>query len=218
MILGRDYLALGHKLFPVSSVIKLTPKSWYIGAFDTAFGNALPAFRKCLESGFPGIRSHLFWSDAHLFVPESVIQDRAPRYEKLAKDFPHAKIYVSPSCEFATTDRVLIKKRFDLLKKLAPSCIPVYCSMAGAVPADEIGEQHGDIAMGYGQIVSMDGTDIHDIDVKNWKQVNGETALAFGWYLGDNLKEKGKPSPPPMQRKRIPTDQELIDVINMLRK
>ena len=69
-ILGLDHLGLGHKKYPVQTVIDLAPSGSALGCFDNTFGNAVPAIRKCLQSGkFPLFRVQIWWSTAHKIVP-----------------------------------------------------------------------------------------------------------------------------------------------------
>lgn len=215
MTLGLDHLGLAHPLYPIDAVIKLIPRGWAIGCFDDPFGNAIPNLLRILDANVvSAIRIHAHWSDVHAIVPIDKLTKKLPKYEQLAKQYPNVKIYVSHSCEYNDNRLDEIKKRVALIRKLAPSCIPVNSRMRGPLMDGVSEEHHGNVT---GAIVSMDGTDIRDINVKAFKAKNKGAILEFGWGNPFNLREYGKPAPPPMKRTKPPTPAYIQSVTNQMK-
>ena len=217
-IVGFDLLGLGHNLWPIKDTIAVHPIGSAIGAFDSTFSNSvIPNLTKLLDSGkFPTIRIHLWWSDAHVIVPLKVVQERAPLYEELAKKYPSVKFYLSHSCEHNEQSLEKVLKRIDLIKILAPSCIPVNCIWKGALAPGVVTEVHGESSKANpNEIVSLDGDDCFSIDSKKWLKRNSKGIISFLWGSRYNLRETGKPAPPPKLRTNVPNKKYLLDVVKL---
>lgn len=224
-MLGCDALGLGHSLWPVTAMVKALPKGIAIGCFDTTFGDALPALRRVLASGkFPACRVHLWWSDNHIICPLEVIKDRAPKYQKLAKEFPEVKIYLSHSCEHNERSEANVRKRIALIKKLAPSCIPVNAIWRGAtVPGTQEKHYQGTrLHLKGPTIISNDGH--QGAHVTMYKQ-HPEALMCFFWLPIFNLRKEGDApngvKPPPKTRKNPPKECDfkvIAEIIAMIRE
>lgn len=219
MMIGFDHLALGHKKYPFRKVINLTPAGSLIGCFDTTFGDVVPHLKQVLASGkFAGVRVHLWWSDQHKICPLEVIEKRAPIYEKLARDFPLARFYISHSCEYDESSRAAVQQRIELVERLAPSCIPVQSVFRGPTLPGYIVEHHGDVKVKPGEIVSHDGINCYDIDIESWKEKNKNALIQFFWGYRFNMRELTKPGqkpPPPKDRTAIPSPSYLNSIIRL---
>lgn len=217
-ILGFDYLGLGHKLWPVDATIKLTPAGYAIGCFDNTFGDVLPNLRRVLSSGkFSTIRSHIWWANNHVIAPLDIIKKRAPLYEKLKRDFPDVRIYLSHSCEHTEKNKSKVQERIDLIKKLAPSVIPVNSIWTGAKVSGVITEVHGD-KVRNSEFCSTDGQTANDIDIENWIKNNATAEVAFLWASRFNLRGVVPPPatlPPPKERTDPPTPEYLAAIIRL---
>ena len=205
---GYDFLALGHRKWPVKDTIKALPKGSAIGCFHDTFGNVINNLKKVCDSGkVKAVRVHIWWSDSHELVPIKNVQDAAPIYQKFALDYPSIKFYVSFSCEHKSNNKIEIQKRVDTIKKLAPHCIPVNCFVEGKgieLPG-VISETHGAYCMH--DIASMDGTEINNY--QRWRDYHKTCLLAFQWTAFCNMREIGKPAPPPKLRSYVPTFKQL---------
>jgi len=222
-MIGIDYLGMGHKKWPVKETINRTPSGFGLGVFDTTFGDVLPNLKKHLRSGkFPAVRVHLWWANNHSFVPLSVIKKRAPLYEQLKKEFPNVEIYISPSCEHREKNKTKLKEAFDLLKRLAPSCIPVNSIETGARLAGIRTEVHGSKAKNA-EIVSTDGgaeegEGAYDLDIVTWLDTNKDAEIRFLWGPRFNLRAKplpGQSLPPPKERTDIPSPGYIDGVVRL---
>lgn len=219
MTISIDLLGLAHPKFQIKAVLDAVPEGAVIGCFDDPFGDVIPKLRKLIEKlAPPAVRIHAHWSTAHAICPLPKLKKKLPTYEKLAQDYPGMGVYVSHSCEFNERSKFEIKARVDMVRLRAPSCIPVNSIYKGPIIPDVVTEYHGDIVVNAGEIVSMDGVDITDIKVKDWLRINKEALFRFGWRSSFNLREKGRPAPPPMQRTKGPTAREIAEVVNLLRR
>lgn len=217
-----DYLGLGHRLWPVEDTIRITPRGSGIGAFDTTFGNVVPNLRKLLDSGkFPLVRVHLWWANDHRICPLSVVKERAPVYEKLAKKYPHVDIYLSHSCEYSENDIAVVKERIRWLRRLAPSCTPINTCMKGASNPGVLKEAHTSGSENtHTPFVSLDGAangkGAHGVDVKRFLN-NNSGAKCFIWASRYNLRDIGETPPPPLDRTKPPSKEYLKEVVAMTR-
>ena len=219
-MLGQDYLGLAHPSFPVKQATELTPAGTAIGAFDDPFGDVIPALRTMLASGkFPAVRIHAHWDNGHKIVPLKKLKAKLPRYEKLAKDFPTVKVYVSHSCEYKESKVTEVQKRVDLVRKLCPSCIPVNACWTGATIPGVITETHGTKAKAKaGDLVSTDGDNIFDIDAEAWVTKNARAEIIFLWGARYNLREAAKPDqkvPDPKNRNAAPSGRYIQACIRL---
>ena len=213
MIIGHDHLGIGHKLYDVKSVIKTATSGECLGAFLDVFGDAFPAIRKCLASGkYAVFRGHCEYNKDHTLIPIDKLKKMLPKCEKLAKDFPNVEIYISHTCEYYPCPVGEVKKRIDLIKQLAPSCIPVNSPMKGAPILENVitewhvtPENHETIVIKRpGDFISTDGMSCVDIDIVNFLNRNKEAACVFLWAARYNLREGKDPQPAPKDRTAIP--------------
>lgn len=218
MMNGLDYLGMGHPKWPTDLTIQSTPKGWAIGVFDTTFGDVLPALQKHLASGkFPAARIQLWYDSSHCLCPIDIIQARAPLYEKLAKQFPAVKIYLSHSCEYKDSNADSVKKRTDLLQKLAPSCIPVNTIWAGPGSAGVMQETHdcGGKISGLTRLHSTDGANAPDLDMNAWQNRFSGAEIRFLWAYRFNAKGGDKDPNAPKDRFCFPDNRYIKGLIRM---
>jgi hypothetical protein len=216
-MIGYDHLFLGHKLYPVSSVIKLTPAGSAIGFFDDVAGDPIPAFKKCLASGkFAAYRVHMHYSTNHKLIDAAQLKKRVPLYEKLAKKYPGIKIYISHTCEYSESNASEVAKRISIIQSLAPHCIPVNCRWQGAGTKNILEETH-DISKGRKPhyIVSTDGASITQIDADLYRRRFGDADIRFLWASLFNMRESDPSLPPPLKRTAIPSDKYIKAVIRL---
>jgi len=203
---GLDFLGLGSKYWKVSESLRVFPKGWALGCFDSEFGDVSDNLKRFLASGkVSAVRVHLYWDKDHKkLCPMEVLEKRAPFYERLAKKYPAVKFYVSHTCEYKNTSRAEIKKRIDLIKRLAPSCIPVNSCLLGATIKGVLTETH-DVKKAA-KIISTDGIPSFDINVKTYLANNSNAELCFLWAPLFNLREDyDGPLVPPKERKAAPS-------------
>lgn len=218
-MLGVDILGIAHPLFKIRDVLAVVPKDFAIGVLDCedTFGRCFKQINKFLAEGYVTIRSHLHWSTSHQVTSLKKLKAKLPQYQKLALKYPHARIYVSHSLEYNEQSKDAIKKRIALVKELAPNCIPVNSVYIGATLPDVITEHHGDITVKKGEIISMDGVDVSEMNVRHWSSKNKQALIRFGWRSSFNLREPAVPAPPPLKRKRPPTRDEIAEVVRLLK-
>lgn len=193
---GLDFLGLGSKHWKVAPSLEAFPHGWALGAFARTFGDALPNVRKFLDSGkVSAFRLQAWWSNSHKIAPIKYLKEELPRWEKLAKDYPHVKFYISHSCEYSEKSVAEVKKRVDLVKELCPSCVVVQCPMhSPVIPGVGKVEQHGTNSKPKpGHIVSTDGQACFDIDIQKWIKQHKESEIVFLWAPRFNLREAVKP-------------------------
>ena len=204
-MIGFDLLGLGSEHFTVEQAIRNTPTGWAIGAFAETFGDVRPNLRRMLTTGkFPACRVHLWWSDTHKIAPLAFVKEHAPKYEEFAQEFPDVRFYLSHSCEYDEPSKKEIKKRADLIMKLAPSCIPVSAPLKSPVTKGTTIERHGaSIKVRHGAIASLDGADAADVDTAKWMRQNTPASIRFLWGHRFNLRQDGR-FIPPKQRTAAP--------------
>lgn len=213
-MIGFDLLGLADKRFDIKP--SDLPEGSAIGVFDDPFGHVLPKLKKLLDSGrFPICRIHAHWADNHTVVPISKLKKKLLKYEDLAKQYPEIKFYISHSCEYKESSAKKIRQRVDLIKQLAPSCFPVNSCSSGAVTPGISVERHGDIA--GGDLVSMDGTDITQMNVKAWLKKNKSAKICFLWRTQFNGRNPGEAATPIKQRKHWPTKEQIKELVNATR-
>ena len=216
-MIGADLLGLGHKLWPAKLTADILPPGIAIGAFDTTFGDVRRHLKTLLATGkFPIVRIHLWWDDAHRIVPLSVIRRRAPLWERLAKRYPNVRFYLSHSCEHNERDPQKIQARITLLRRLAPSCVPVNCIWKGRAIRGEINERHTSGSMVKGQIVSNDGWEVHNVPAFVNDHLGAE--LIFFWESWCNLRWPGDKKVDPKKRTRAPGEKELRELASIVER
>lgn len=220
--IGFDGLGLAHDLFPVKAFTEIIPTGSAIGVFDSAnaFGPVLIKLRKVLDSGkFPVARIHAHWGGSeHRIVPMEVLENKLPKYEELARDYPTVSIMISHSCEYKEEAASKIKERVDLIRLLAPSCVPVNSVWQGPTTPSVVTERHGNIKVKAGDIVSFDGTNAYDCDIEKWKQENNNALICFLWGYRFNLRQLTKPgqTPPlPDERSAAPSPDYIKSIVRL---
>lgn len=213
---GLDFLGLGSKEWRVKPSIDAFPHGFALGAFATTFGDALPNVRRFLQRGkVKAFRLQAWWSDAHKIAPIAYLQSELPRWERLAKEFPHIPFYISHSCEYSEKSLDEIKKRVALVKKLCPSCIVVQSPYKSPVVKGELVENHGVDAKKC-DIVSTDGIAAFDINIQSWIKKHEASQIVFLWAPRFNLREAYKPPaklPPPKERTAFPGPKYIKGVV-----
>jgi hypothetical protein len=217
MIPGLDFLGLGSQHWKLKQSIEVFPQGWALGCFAQTFGDALPAARKFLASGkVSAFRLQAWWSDSHKIAPMDFLKKELPRWEKLAREFPHVRFYISHSCEYSEADIKQIRKRVILVQALCPSCEVVQCPMhSPVVKGVGLIEQHGTKSEPKpGHIVSTDGQAIFDQNAANWMALHQDALINFLWAPRFNLREAHNTLPPPA-RKAFPTKRDILSVIRL---
>ena len=197
---GLDLLGLADSDWNLRQTIKAWPKGFALGCFagDTFGSKALKKVTKLIKKAdIPAVRPHLNWSDDHSLPPLSQIKKLAPKWEKFARAFPHVRVYVSPTCEYNSTDKNKIKEMLDLTAALCPFCTIVQNpSKVGAVVPGYMLERHGKTTVLPGQIISYDGgvkgEGLYDIDAEAWANNNSNAEISFAWGPRCNGTEKTK--------------------------
>lgn len=219
-MIGLDPLAFAHPNFPYRKFIQLMPIGWALGVFDDPFGPVLGRLRwALLHADIPAIRIHAHWANDHSIVPLKKLKDKLPGYEQLAREFRATKFYVSHSCEYKCTDRSAVQERVNLIKQLAPSCVPVNACWQGATIPGIISERHGKNNKAQpGEFTSTDGDNIYDIDAEGWVNANSKAAITFLWGYRFNLREINDPGqavPPPKLRTAAPSPAYIKSIIRL---
>ncbi len=208
-LFGHDALGLGSPYFSVSNLLKAIPNHSIIGFFDSTwknnFGDPYAKAKKLATSGkVVAIRVQLYWSYQHVIVPLRTLRAALPRWEQFQKDYPHVRVYLSPSCEyqFATGQSKVTKTdvqyRVDLIRKLAPSCAVVLNPLgdAAVVPRCII-ERHMDSGKtGVGNIISTDGDNAFDCDFAKLVTDNPQAGAIMVWGMRYNLAQQGTEAMP----------------------
>lgn len=216
MILGHDFLGLGSKHWNVKETIAALPDGVAVGCFDNTwpdnFGDPYDKIRAMCKSGkIAAVRVQMFWSYEHKIVPLDVLKKATPRWEKLAKEFPGIMFFLSPSCEYryrddgrTTVTTADLVQRVDVIRTLAPSCVPVLSPwLAPVIPGVKV-EHHGAKAKAKdGELVSYDGGGSkaggfdEEIAADEWMKQNRKALIVFCWSPIYNCSEshnKLKPS------------------------
>jgi hypothetical protein len=219
-MMGIDALGLAHRLYKVETLIQTVPKEFAIGAFDHVFGDVLPKIKKLISSGYRTFRIQLWWGGSkHVIAPLNHTEAMAKKWERVAKAFPNCTFYLSHSCEYDESKKPEVIKRVQILKKFAPSCIPVDSVYKGATSGLAIVERHGDVTVKPGEITSTDGDNLYDLDANSWRIRNEKAALCFGWGYRFNLREINDPDqkvPPISERTASPSAQYTASVVRLL--
>lgn len=197
---GLDLLGLGDNDWDLKSTIKAWPKGFALGFFaDETFGKDVmqKVVKLVRECEIPAIRPHLNWSDDHSLPPLSKIQKLAPKWQAFAVMNPNVRVYVSPTCEYDSTNLKAIKAMLDLTARLCPSCTVVQSvSKKGVTIPGYMVERHGKVVVKAEQIISYDGgvkgEGLFDIDALAWAKANSAAEIMFSWGPRCNGTEKTK--------------------------
>ena len=206
MIVGLDFLGLGHKLWPLQDSIEAFPQGWALGTFARAFGDSLPKVEAFLQSGKVSLlRVHAWWDDDHRPAKLEWLRKELPRWQALAERYPSVAFAMSDSCEYRSKKKAEVEKRHDLTKELCPCWGLVQCPEGGSVKADDVVvEKHGQKAVAkHEQFISSDGHEIQQMDAVEYLRVNKDAFATFLWGARFNLREGGE-TPPRPKRKAAP--------------
>jgi len=205
MIPGIDLLGMAHKKWNIKATVKALKAtgSANIGLFaDETFGpNALKHAKMCLDTGaVKKIRAHLNWAGPnpkHTLPPLTKVKTLAMKWESLAKEYPGVEFFISPSCEYQSTDKKAITAMLKTAQDYAPSCKIVHSPMKPAhVVMPGILELHGDEKVTAGNILSFDGGaegldegGVYSLDVTKWIQRSKDAAMVLAWAGLCNMQE-----------------------------
>lgn len=209
MIPGIDLLGMASAKWNIKATRQALMQSngVNIGLFaDETFGPlAIQNAIKCLDTGkVIKMRVHLNWAGPnpkHTLPPVSKIKELAPKWEKLAKQYPNTRFFVSPSCEYGSTDPKAVGQMLKVTANLCPSCTIVHNPL---IPVNFPGvrlERHADVKVKTGQILSYDGgsnpdESVYDIDVTRWINDSKNAEIIFAWALLCNMAEAHNTLPP----------------------
>jgi hypothetical protein len=215
MIFGLDTLGLAK--FPLSA-IKAIPTGIAVSAFAVAFGDATKNVRLVCKTRKPVlVKIQLLWRDNHDFGPTDIpqIKQLAAKYEKIAKEFPTIKFYLSPCCEHTLSNP---DKYLDAVKASAPSCTPLNTPWTGAVSRKYLNEVHGDHkAPGGKYFYSYDGTSSVDANVAADKKKHAKAEVFWFWHPAFNGKLNSADRTPREDRNSWPVP-DLIKSVWYLRR
>lgn len=217
-MIGLDFLGLGSKAWPIKATIEAFPQGGALGFFgDDTFGpNAMKNVRAFIASGkVAAIRNQMHWDYGHKIIPIEKLKKALPAWEKLAKEFPGIRVYLSHSCEYSERSLAEIKKRVDLIHSLAPSCIPVQTPMRSPVISGEIVEVHGQQPAKPGQICSTDGEALFNMDAEKWNNASSGGIIRFAWGERCNGAEAHNTLPPP-KREAFPDRKYTLSLLRLL--
>ena len=217
-MLGLDYLGLANKNWKVKESLAAFPSGWALGCFARTFGDAMPNVKTFLDSGkVAAFRLQAWWDNGHKIAPLAFLQAELPRWEMLAREYPHIPFYISHSCEYSEQSLPVIRKRVDMVRKLCPSCKVVQAPYKSPIVKGEILEQHGSkLATNPGGIVSTDGISICDIDARSWINQHSTAEITFLWAPRFNLREAVKPpavQPLPHKRTAYPSREYIKGIV-----
>lgn len=219
MIFGLDLLGLGSKNWEIKDVINTFPRGWALGCFARTFGDALPKVRRLLETGkVAAVRVQIYWSYTHQPAPLKYLKEELPRWQKLARQFPDVDFYISPSCEYRSTNVKSVKRMMDLTKQLCQNCRVVQTPEGGSVTVpDYMVEHHGSKAKAKKwELVSSDGSSITDMNAEAWIDKNKKAQIVFLWGTRFNLREAGD-FIPPEERTAAPDAKYIKSIIRLAR-
>lgn len=203
-IVSYDLLGAAHPKFPLVQALNLLPAGSGVGWFWREFGNSEHVFKRVAESmKFPAIRIQDDWDGPHprALVPVKTLVTDCKAIRKLANQYPHVSVYISHSCEHASTNKREIKKRMNIIRD--HGFIPVNSVYTGSILKGEINEKHGAKGKVKGKyITSFDGENCMDADINGWHEMHQNSLMRFLWGARFNGREKyedenGNPAPPP---------------------
>lgn len=201
-----DFLGLAHPNWKLQPTLDAFPQGFAIGCFADTFGNPIPKLRQFFDSGkVSAFRLQAWWDNAHKIAPLAHLKKELPKWESLAKQYPHIPFYISHSCEYSEQNRKEVIRRVSLVQNLCPSCKIVQTPMhSPVVPGVGFVEYHGSKAKAKaGEIASTDGNEICQMDSLKWMQSNAAGELVFGWNAEFNGRN-AHTTEPPMQRDSFP--------------
>lgn len=215
---GLDLLGIAHKNWKIAPTLALFPDGFALGCFARTFGDAMPRVRQFLDSGkVSAFRLQAWWDNAHRIADMVYLKKELPRWESLAKQYPHIPFYISHSCEYSEKNRKEVIRRVSLVQNLCPSCKVVQTPMHSPV-VKGVGfvEWHGSKAQAKaGQIASTDGNEICQMNSAKWMQDNAAAELVFGWNAEFNGRH-AHTTEPPMARDSFPNGKYVQATIRQM--
>ena len=214
MIKCIDALGFFHEKFPWKMLIEEMPTGYGLRVLDDpkCFGSDHARLKKFLlarpDTKLIGFHRH--W-DAKHNSQEAIclikkLRNILPVYQEYALAYPPKRVVlVSHSLEYNCSNKIKVNMRLKSIRDLAPACKIAQSCMKGYFDPQYMREKHGDAVA---DIVSSDGIDIWDLNVKAWLQKNKNSYAVCAWFSSLNGREKGKPPKPYKQRDNWPTKQE----------
>lgn len=234
---GIDLIGIGSKAWNIKGTVRAInefPGSIDLGAFvDDTFGpNAVSNVRKCLDTGkISQFRGHLNWvgpNPKHVPPPRSKIKKLAPIWESIARQYPHTEFFISPSCEWESSNKAVLTDLLQLTAGLCPSCTIVQ-SPINKTPVIEGYrlERHGKTVVGPGQVISYDGgkpvrggdgkmygQSLFDIDAAKWVRDNSRAEMCLSWGELCNMAEAHN-TLPPNRRTVSPSPEYILSLLHL---
>jgi hypothetical protein len=134
----------------------------------------------------------------------------------MAKNHPDVKFYLSHTCEYSTNSASELKKRIDIIKRFAPSCIPVNNVMTGPTTPGVLTETHKlDSALKGKYLCSTDGMSVTNMDMASWNKTHAKAEIRFLWASLFNLREEDENLPPPLQRTAVPSEEYMRAIVRL---
>jgi hypothetical protein len=206
---GQDILGLADNDMNRKALAQAMGDGFSIGLFDLTFGDGVKAADEFLTArehaglNTPALRVHIYWNNNHMLAPEGTVKGRSILWQALSLKHPNTKFYISPSCEYKSTDAKAVAGLVEIIRHYAGNCTPVLCPAPGSVVVPGVmTEEHGNKATaGPGQIASYDGgakgEGLFDIDSNHWIfEQNKNADIVFGWCPKFNLAESHNDKPP----------------------
>lgn len=209
---GHDFL--GAAMYK-SVIDKNFPEWAAFGAFDSEFGDCMPAANAAYKRGCRVFRIQLLWHGNHIYGDADIpaITLAAIRWQKFAAFVTNSTIYLSMFCEHQLQKP---DKYLDLVKSLAPDCIPVNSPLKnGALSNKYINEFHAaetkPRASKTPYLFSFDGTACVDADVETYKKNYDKAEVFFMWDARYNMHPESND-----KARNCPPDATLLESINKL--
>lgn len=230
MILGIDVPGLGSPHFNLSALLEAWPKGkgFALACFDGGpnswpenFGDPSKNIRAVLDAN-PDVLNviiTLYWTETgiHILCPTGILVTRGKHFNDLALLYPHVRFFLVHSGEYQLAVPSSIQQRVDILKSVAPKCVPVNCPGNKVTLTGIRNKWDGIDAFAHpGDIVSTDGSDATQIDIKGWKKKNYNASIQLGWIAKCNL-WGGSPQPPNL-RTNAPTVADLKALVNSIQE
>ena len=220
--LDFDILGAAHPNFPLKMVANNLPNPCGIGLFAWPVFGDKKQFKDALQLLLETkkvrlVRIQAWWDDHKAtppldsrLVPIDHLKKVARMLQNFSETYPRVDFYLSHTCEYYSKNKKAVLERIRVIKDFAPNVTPVNSPINGVVAGrGVVEERHGNITMGHGQGVSLDGKDATDLDVQRWLNSTKAAAYKFLWIHSFNFREKGKTPPSRPERTVKVTKQEM---------
>ena len=172
-----------------------------IRGFEYAFGKSFqPVAKEFLQSGKIYLGVDCLWSDTHTFGDKDIklLKECASNYQKLAEQYSHAKIELTPFTEHNLSNP---DKYNDIAQAACPKCTIVNSVYKGAFSNKYKNEVHGSHKAPNGRYnYSYDGTDCTNSNVTADLQKHARAERFYLWAPRYNLRYREKDTTPRPQR------------------